>query len=334
MDNVDIPTSWSFPQLKSIHVLNLRNISSPLKIKFPETVVVENANIENVRLASGLLPNMGAVHSLRAIDNPGFKLIDLSNASYFHIQASPSDSLLQVYSSAKTFFYGEIYRAAEVHMPALEFCQSLILTANYFSSYSAPKLEYVQGNFEITGNDNLRSVSLPLRQRVALLEHSESFYNNSNTPIGNSSLKVTGNRNLQNISMPVLIRVDKDLEISGSKDLMHINLTSLSEIRGRLAVINGTFTKIPLPSLKTLSPSLLGAMKNGTWNCSRIPSELGSINTPEGSLACLDFSPRIKYAPVLENIGSKNGSSSVFVAPSIIFGILLAICIIISVKTV
>ncbi|TGO17256.1 hypothetical protein BTUL_0019g00460 [Botrytis tulipae] len=255
---------------------------------------------------------MGAVHFLRAINNPGLKLIDSSNASHFHIQAPPSNSSLQVYSSAQTFFDGEIYGAAEVHMPALEFCHSLILAANYFSSYSAPKLEYVQGNLEITGNDNLRTISLPLLQRVALLEHR--------------------NRNLQDISMPALIHVDKDLEISGSKDLMHINLTSLAEIRGRLAVINGTFTKIPLPSLKILSPSLHGAMKNGTWNCSRIPSELGSIDAPGGSLSCLDFSPRTKYAPVLENVGSKHGSSSIFVAPSIIFGILLAICMIIFLK--
>ncbi|KAF7922575.1 uncharacterized protein EAE98_008101 [Botrytis deweyae] len=330
--NDDIPNSWSFPRLKAMHTLNLKNISSPLKIEFSENVVVENANIENVPFASGFLPNMGAVHSLQAIDNPGLKLIDLSNASYFHIQAPPSDPSLKVYSSAKTFFNGEIYGATEVHMPVLEFCQSLILAANYFSSYLAPKLEYVQENFEITSNENLRSVSLPLLQRIALLEHSESFYNSSDTPVGNSSLKIAGNRNLQNISMPVLTRVDKDLEISGSKDLTHVDLTSLAEIRGRLAVINGTFTKIPLPSLKTLSPSLLGAMKNGTWNCSHIPSELGSIDTPGGSLACLDFSPRTKYAPVSENVGSKHGSSSIFVAPSIIFAILLAICIIISVK--
>ncbi|THV54196.1 hypothetical protein BGAL_0032g00240 [Botrytis galanthina] len=330
--NVDIPNSWSFPRLKAIHTLNLKNISSPLKIEFPETVVVENANIENVRFASDFLPNMGAVHSLQAIDNPGLKLIDVSNASYFHVQAPPSDPSLKVYSSAKTFFNGEIYGATEVHMPALEFCGMLTLASNHFTSYSAPKLEYVQEIFEIIGNDNLRTVSLPLLQRVALFEHSESFYIGNNIPIGNSSLKVTGNRNLQDISMPALIHVDKDLEISGSKDLMHINLTSLAEIRGRLAVINGTFTKIPLPSLKILSPSLHGAMKNGTWNCSRIPSELGSINTPGGSLACLDFSPRTKYAPVLENIGSKHGSSPIFVAPSIIFGILLAICMIIFVK--
>ncbi|TGO35824.1 hypothetical protein BHYA_0145g00260 [Botrytis hyacinthi] len=217
-------------------------------------------------------------------------------------------------------------------MPALEFCHNLILAANYFSSYAAPKLEHVQGNLQITGNDNLRTVSLPLLQRVALLEHSESFYSGNNTPFGNSSLKVTGNRNLQDISMPALIHVDQDLEISGSKDLMHINLTSLAEIRGRLAVINGTFTKIPLPSLKILSPSLHSAMKNGAWNCSRISSELGSIDAPGRSLSCPDFSPRTKYAPVLENIGSKHGSPSIFVAPSIIFGILLAICMIIFVK--
>ncbi|KAF7925308.1 hypothetical protein EAE99_006172 [Botrytis elliptica] len=301
--NVDIPNSWSFPRLKAMHTLNLENISSPLKIEFSENVVVENANIENVPLASGFLPNMGAVHSLQAIDNPGLKLIDLSNASYFHIQAPPSDPSLKVYSSAKTFFNGEIYGATE----------------------------YVQENFEITSNENLRSVSLPLLQRIALLEHSESFYNSSDTPIGNSSLEIAGNRNLQNISMPVLTRVDKDLEISGSKET-HVDLTSLAEIRGRLAVINGTFTKIPLPSLKTISPSLLGAMKNGTWNCSHIPSELGSIDTPGGSLACLDFSPRTKYAPVSENIGSRHGSLSIFVAPSIIFGILLNICMIIFVK--
>ncbi|TGO92042.1 hypothetical protein BPOR_0012g00410 [Botrytis porri] len=117
--------------------------------------------------------------------------------------------------------------------------------------------------------------------------------------------------------MPALIRVDKGLEIS--------------EICGRLAVINGTFIKIPLPYLKSLSPSLPGAMRNGTWNCSRIPSELESIGTPGGSLACLDVSSRMQYAPVLEKIGSKHGFSSIFVAP-IIFGILLAICIMISVK--
>ncbi|KAF7887383.1 hypothetical protein EAF00_009677 [Botryotinia globosa] len=281
IDNVDVPTFWSFPGLKSIHLLNLRNSSSPLNVEFPETVVVENANIENARYASGFLPNMGA------------------------------STLLP------KFFDGEIYGAAEVHLPALEFFHSLILAANYFSSYSAPKLEYVQGNLEITGNNNLRTISLPLLQRVALLEHSESFYRENNTPIDNSSLKVTGNRNLQGISMPALTHVDKDLEMSGSKDLMHINLTSLAEIRGRLAI---------------LSPSLHGAMKNGTWNCSRIPSKLGSIDAPGGSLSCLDFSLRTKYAPVLENIGSKHGSSSIFVAPSIIFGILLAICMIIFVK--
>ncbi|KAF7947010.1 uncharacterized protein EAE97_004259 [Botrytis byssoidea] len=332
IDDVDIPTFWSFPGLKSIYVLNLRNCSSPLNVDFPEIVVVEKANIKNARFASGFLPNMGAVHFLRAINNLGLKLIDSSNASHFHIQAPPSNSSLQVYSSAQTFFDGEIYGAAEVHMPALEFCHSLILAANNFSSYSAPKLEYVQGNLEITGNENLRTISLPLLQRVALLEHSESFYEGNNTLIGNSSLKVTGNGNLQDISMPALTHVDKDLEMSGSKNLMHINLTSLAEIRGRLAVINVTFTKIPLPSLKILSPSLHGAMKNGTRNCSRIPSELGSINTPGGSLACLDFSPSNKYTPVLENIGSKHGFSSIFVAPSIIFGILLATCIIIFVK--
>ncbi|KAF5874989.1 putative cell surface gpi-anchored protein [Botrytis fragariae] len=330
--NVDIPNSWSFPRLESIHTLDLRNISSPLKIGFSEKVVVGHVNIDDVQFASGLLPNMDTVNSLRVISNPGLKLVDLSNTSHFHIQAPPSDFSLQVYSSAKSFLSGEIYGAAGVHMPAVEFCGRLTLASNHFSSYSALKLEYVQGNFEITGNDNLRSVSLPLLQRVAVLEYSASFYSSNNTPIGNSSLKVTGNRNLQNISMPALIHVDKDLEISGSKDLTHVNLTSLAEIRGRLAVMNGTFTKIPLPSLKILSPSLLGAMKNGTWNCSRIPSELGSIDTPGGSLGCLDFSPRTRYAPVLENIGSKHGSSSIFVAPSIIFGILVVICIIISVK--
>ncbi|TGO49722.1 hypothetical protein BOTNAR_0420g00070 [Botryotinia narcissicola] len=271
---------------------------------------------------------MGAVHFLRAINNPGLKLIDSSNASHFHIQAPSSDLSLQVYSSVEIFLSGKVYGAAGVHMPALEFFGLLTLASNHFSSYSAPKLE----ESRIAGNNNLRTVSLPLLQRVALLEHSESFYRGNNTPIGNSSLKVTGNRNLQDISMAALIHVDKDLEISGSKDLMHINLTSLAEIRGQLAVINGTFTKIPLPSLKILSSSLHGAMKNGTWNCSRIPSELGSIDAPGGSLSCLDFSPRTKYAPVLENIGSKHGSSSIFVAPSIIFLILLAICMIIFVK--
>lgn len=246
IDDVDIPISWSFPGLKSIHVLNLRNFSSPLNFEFPETVVVENANIENARFASGFLPNMGAVHSLRAINNPGLKLIDSSNASHFHIQAPSSDFSLQVYSSVKSFLSGKVYGAAGVHMPALEFCGILTLASNHFTSYSAPKLEYVQENFEIVGNENLRTVSLPLLQRVALLEHSEGFYTGNNIPIGNSSLKVTGNRNLQDISMPALIHVDKDLEISGSKDLMHINLTSLAEIRGRLAVINGTFTKYVL----------------------------------------------------------------------------------------
>ncbi|KAF7953183.1 hypothetical protein EAE96_006398 [Botrytis aclada] len=332
IDKVDIPNSWSFPRLKSIHTLNLKNISSPLKIELSEQVVVDNANIEDVQFASGLLPNMGTVESLRVVDNTGLKLVDLSNTSNFHIQAPPSDFSLQVYSSAKSFLLWEIYGAAGVHIPAVEFCGRLTLASNHFSSFSAPKLEYVQEYFAITSNDNLRSVSLPLLQRVALLQRTESFYDNSDTPVGNSSLKVTGNRNLQNVSMPALIRADKDLEISGSKHLMHISLTSLAELRGRLAVINGTFTVIPLPSLKILSPSLRGAMKNGTWNCSRTPSELGSIDTPGGSLACLDFDPRVKYAPVLENVGPKHGLTSIFIAPSIIFGILLAICIIIFVK--
>lgn len=44
--------------------------------------------------------------------------------------------------------------------------------------------------------------------------------------------RVGAPENLRSISAPALEHADKDLEILGSKDLMQINLTSLSGISG------------------------------------------------------------------------------------------------------